>query len=303
MPNVLRQIRDELHESIGHPALRAILKEVQVNELKLWGAIRPRNFIKGMILATLLKDVQGLGFLKLRKRLAEWNQLSNEAIQHNVKVVRQALGKWAATIITADDAGRLGRVASKTQRPPPLDSVVLWIDSTDFRVKGKRSIHKDKTLWSYKLKAPGRRWLTVTNAKGQVQWVEGPYLPTQYDGDLAVLNVVALDGLFGKSHMIGDNHFKKAGEFFSKITLFTNISKGGRPKRVNGVKIPVTLSKEEEEMNEKISLVRGKVEAPYGWVKQHFMALNKPFFESAKQHHYLVKYSFAVHRIVLSKKQ
>ena len=257
MPNLIRQLRMELEETLGIPALRTILKDVHINEVKLWGTTRPRNFVKGMVIATLLKDVQGLGYLKLRKRLAEWSDLSNEAIQHNVKLVRRALGKWAKSVISVDDHGRLGRVAAKTQRPPPLGAVVLWIDSTDFRIKGKQSVHRDKSQWSHKLKSPGRRWLTITNAKAQVQWVAGPYKPTQYDGDLTVLNVATLDMLFGRSHMVGDNHFKKAGEFFSKITLFTNISKGGRPKTVDGKKVPVTLTKEEEELNEKISLVRG----------------------------------------------
>ena len=303
MPGVMNQIRDEIIEAIDRPALNAIIKGAMVNEVKLWGNTRPRNFVKGMIYATLLKDIQGLGYLKLRKRLVEYSDLSNEAIQHNVKLVRRALGKWAQTVVTADDIRRLGQVASKTQRPPPLSSVVLWIDSTDFCVKGKCSIHRDKSQWSHKLRAPGRRWLTVTNAKGMVQWVAGPYLPTQYDGDLAVLNAVSLDGLFGKCDMVGDNHFRKATEFLQKITLYTNVSKAGRPKKVNGQKVPVTLTKEEEELNETISLVRGKVEAPYGWVKQHFAALSKPFFENKKQHHHLVLYSFAVHRIVLSKQK
>ena len=185
--------------------------------------------------------------------------------------------------------------------PPPLSSVVFWIDSTDFCIKGKCSIHRDKSQWSHKLHAPGRRWLTVANAKGMVQWVAGPYLHTQYDGDLAVLNAVTPDGLFCKCDMVGDNHFRKATEFLQKIKLYTNVSKAGRPKMVNGQKVPVTLTKEEEQLNEIISLVRGKVEAPYGWVKQHFAALSKPFFENQKQHQYLVLYSFAVHRIVLSK--
>ena len=271
--------------------------------MKLWGATRPHNFKKGMIFATLLKDIQGLGYLKLRKKFVEYSDLSNEAMQHNVKLVRCALGKWAQTVVTADDIRRLGQAASKTQRPPPLSSVVLWIDSTDFRVKGKRSVHRDKSQWSHKLRSPGRRWLTVSNAKGMVQWVAGPYLPTQYDGDLAVLNATLLDKLFGKCEMIGDNHFRKATGFFEKIKLHTNVSKAGRPKKVDGQKVPAVLSKEEEELNEKISLVRGKVEAPYGWVKQHFTALSKPFYENQKQHHYLVLYSFAIHRIVISKQK
>ena len=84
---------------------------------------------------------------------------------------------------------------------------------------------------------------------------------------------------------LDDNHFRKATEFLQKIKLYTNVSKAGRPKKVNGQKVPVTLTKEEEQLNETISLVRGKVEAPYEWVKQHFAALSKPFFENQKQHH------------------
>jgi hypothetical protein len=60
--------------------LQAILKDIQVNELELGGTIQPHSFTKGMILASVLKDVQGLGFLQLRKRLAKWSQPSNKAI-------------------------------------------------------------------------------------------------------------------------------------------------------------------------------------------------------------------------------
>ena len=58
---------------------------------------------EGMIYATLLKDIQGLGYLKLWKQLAKYSNLSNEAIQHNVKLMQCALGKWAQTVVTADD--------------------------------------------------------------------------------------------------------------------------------------------------------------------------------------------------------
>ena len=103
MPSVLSEIRDEIIKAIGQPALNAIVKGAIINDLKLWGATRPRNFKKGMIFATLLKDIQGLGYLKLRKKFVEYSDLSNEAMQHNVKLVRRALGKWAQTVVTADD--------------------------------------------------------------------------------------------------------------------------------------------------------------------------------------------------------
>ena len=83
--------------------LNTIIKGAVVNEVKLWGITKPHNFMKGMIYTTLLKDIQGLGYLKLWKQLAKYSNLSNEAIQHNVKLMQCALGKWAQTVVTADD--------------------------------------------------------------------------------------------------------------------------------------------------------------------------------------------------------
>ena len=70
---------------------------------------------------------------------------------------------------------------------------------------------------------------------------------------------------------------------------------------VNGKKIPVTLTPEEEEWNRKISLVRGKIEAPYGWVKRVFLCLDRPFYESEKQHDCVVRVAFACHRLIKGK--
>jgi hypothetical protein len=45
---------------------------------------------------------------------------------------------------------------------------------------------------------------------------------------------------------------------------------------VQGKKLPFELTEEEEELNKKISLVRGKIGAPYGWIKRVFLSLDKP---------------------------
>jgi hypothetical protein len=58
-----------------------------------------------------------------------------------------------------------------------------------------------------------------------------------------------------------------------KLTLHTNFTIAVRPRMVDGKKIPVSLTPEEEEWNRKISLVRGKIEALYGWVKRVFLIL------------------------------
>jgi hypothetical protein len=82
--------------------------------------------------------------------------------------------------------------------------------------------------------------------------------------------------------IITNNHFWKAASFFTTITLITPISKTGHPIIVNKKKVLNELSHEKEHMNEVITGVRGKVESLYGWVKQHFFTLSKPFYEDKK---------------------
>ena len=301
MVNELKGVRDGVVSRIGVGLLKTIMRGVQITADKLWGTERPRNFVLGMVLITLYKDMTATSYRELRKEVAGWAHLSNEAIQHNVKKCRLALRKWAKGVLAPQTSAKLTRMAAKSNRPEGLEGVVLWVDSTDFPIKGKRSVHKDKTKWSHKLGRPGRRWVSICNVKGQTQWVSPPYLPTVYDGDILISNAGTLDSLFPKLEMVGDNHFRKASPLLKKLTLHTNITKAGRPRMVNGKKIPVTLTPEEERWNEKISLVRGKIEAPYGWVKRVFLCLSCPFYESEKQHDCVVRVAFACHRLIKGK--
>ena len=65
---------------------------------------------------------------------------------------------------------------------------------------------------------------------------------------------------------------------------------------------PRRLSEEEERHNSVVAGVRGKIEAPYGWLKGRFLALQKPFYEDEEQHTCLVWYALACHRLMIMKK-
>jgi hypothetical protein len=82
--------------------------------------------------------------------------------------------------------------------------------------------------------------------------------------------------------------------------LITPISKADHPRIVNKKKVLNELFYEKEYMNEVIAGVRGKVESPYSWVKQHFLALSKPFYKDNKQHDYVVKVAFVCHRLIFN---
>jgi hypothetical protein len=112
--------------------------------------------------------------------------------------------------------------------------------------------------------------------------------PTDYDGDLTLIYLFTIKKLFLHTTIITNNCFQKAAPFFTIITLITPVSKAGRPRIVNKKKVLNELSHEEEHINKVIASVRGKVESLYGWLKQYFLTLSKPFYEDKKQHDYVV---------------
>jgi hypothetical protein len=86
-----------------------------------------------------------------------------------------------------------------------------------------------------------------------------------------------------------------AASTFIIITLITPVFCASRRKKVDGVMVLRQLFQEDEKINEIISLVQGKIEAPYEWVKQRFSALSQLFYEDKKQYDCLVRFAFACH--------
>jgi hypothetical protein len=66
-------------------------------------------------------------------------------------------------------------------------------------------------------------------------------------------------------------------------------------------KVKIQLTKDEKKVNEIIARIRGKVEAPYGWIKQSFSALSTPFYEDEIQHDCVVRFALACHHLCISK--
>ena len=172
---------------------RKILASITIDYKDLWGTKRPRNFNEAMLLITLFKDIKGCGYRCLQNALLPYASLGNYSLQHNVKVIRQKLLSWAKTVIIPDNAPKLFRNAAALDRPKPCDNVNLWIDSTDFRISGKRSVHRDKKKWSRKCSGPARRFVTIANAKGATQWISPSYFPTNYDSDIVIKHSDEID--------------------------------------------------------------------------------------------------------------
>ena len=131
------------------------------------------------------------------------------------------------------------RLAFKNHFPKPCQFVSLWVDSTDFRTTGMRTMRRKDPRWSQKLRSPGRRWLTLTDAAGCVQFVAGPYNPTDYDGHIMIDNREQIERLFDGESIIGDNHFRIAGNFFKKCPIVAPKSEGRASQEREGPKSQV----------------------------------------------------------------
>jgi len=254
-----------------------------------------------MIICTLFKDITGMSYNKIRILIKKWLPLSNTSIHHNVQMIRYALEEWARFTIIPLSHGRLERMAKKIERPKPCENVILFLDSVDFPMSGKRRVHREKKKWSQKLKRPGRKYLSITNARSQVMWVSKGHKPTVDDSDLLLLYSSEITEKFEGCTMVADNHFRKAAKIIKGFQVITNKSNARRPKLIDGKKIPHTLSQEDEMNNSIIAGVRGRVEGPYGWMKLHFKALSHPFYEDKNQHLALVMTAFACHYNMIKK--
>ena len=288
----------KIRTALGSTTLDDMYDSINFKPKQIWAAERPNDENKAVILITLMKDVEGLSYKELKERVAPWFNQSNMSIQHNVKTGRKKLRKWAKSILKPTSRHQRQKLASTAHRASPCEDVTLWVDSTDFAISGKRSVRRKDPRWSHKLKAPGRRWMVMMDAKTRAQFIAGPYHPTVYDGHIFLRNATEIEKLFPGETCVGDTHYGTVNSAMTNFAMVAPVSAAGRPKIVEGKKAKLKLSDEEQERNDAIAGVRARVESPFGWIDRKFSALCMPFRESEDQHNCLVRTAFACHRLM-----
>jgi hypothetical protein len=296
--SVRKEMEASVIKKLGAKTWESIQSGVSFEPKDIWAAERPRNEAAAVLLQALYKDIHGISYADLKKKVSHWFIQSNTSIQHNVKKARKKMFGWANTILKPSHFQVRKRAASKASRPPPCQHVTLWVDSTDFPITGRKTVRKKDPRWSQKLKRPARRWMVVTDAKTRTQFIAGPHQPTEYDGDILQYHAKTIDETFGGETMIGDTHYGTGVKCLKKVRMIAPKSAAGRPKIVDKKKVKRQLSEEDTKINDTISGVRARCENPFGWVEQCFEALSVPFAEDEMQHNFLVHVAFACHRLM-----
>lgn len=296
-----RDLQYEVRAKLPAKVLKSMKNSLSFKEKELWATKRCNQFNYVCLLVTLLKDLNGWSFNKLLDYLEGLQHFAKKSLEHNVQVIRRKLRQWSETVLVTPPSATLIRMAKRLNRPKSCENVYIWMDSTECRLTGKNSMSRKHPDWSYKCNSPGTKWNVVMDASSRAIFVTGPHSPSLYDGDLTIASKQELEQTFRGATVVADCHYSKCSNFFDKITFVTPYTAAGRPKIIQGKKVPYRLPPEKLKHNGEVAGVRGKVEAPFGWINNKFTALEKPFGEGREQHDCLFRYALACHYIVVSK--
>jgi hypothetical protein len=183
----------------------------------------------------------------------------------------------------------LAKGGEKAKLPKKLEKVCLWIDSVDFPIEKRKGMGKKHPYWSYKLNRPGRCFIVLRDATGQMCKVWGGFSPKFYDGAFIEQKHHTLDRKLAGAYVIADHHFASGQAFLKKVTIMTQHSKRSVTE-VNPDGDPLELlNKEKQAFNEAHKKVRARVENIFGLVKLQFKRLTQPWSEDdMQQHNYAV---------------
>jgi hypothetical protein len=302
MPKSERQLKVYIQKKIPARTLLAILNFVKREEPALWGLVRGRGYEHRCTLAALYKDMTGIGYCKLASEIATWLNVPSTTLQHNTEVIRRILGKWGEERIVLGTLQDWQQASRNMKWKKEIKGSCLWMDSVDFRLKGKRSVSRKDPSWSYKCNSPGQRYMFLLDAKTRVRKLWGGYYPKTHDGSFMKLERRWCERNLHKAVILGDQHFQWAKTHYTDVTFHTPIKKPSNPKGTPKERRKV-LTPTQEEYNKIVRAARARVELPFSEFKTNFKALNQPWLSSEEQMDCLVYFAAGLHNEELGRRR
>eukprot|EP01133_Synstelium_polycarpum_P020418 gene20418-24500_t len=301
-----KRLRAKVVSCVGEDVIRAVESHADRNlDTKyLYGDKKgDARFSRYVSLLAIYKDVRGYGYDSLRKRISKSFHMSKESILHNVKAGRRSNYRWAKNHLKVPSVKTLNKDSKVIylEQVPTADNhgrtkVNLWMDSTDVRMVGRRSMSKKHPNWSFKGNSPGRRFMMVTGGRGIIHKVWGPYSPKTYDGDFLKLRDDELSVVLRGCTVAADCHFEygRTKDAIPGVTFLVPYPKKTKGKREVDGDHSAGLDDRHANYNRIVRSVRARVESPFGLMKRRFAALNGPFGEEEIQLKYLVNFASVV---------
>ena len=156
-------------------------------------------------------------------------------------------------------------------------------------------------LWLSQLNSPGRRYMMICDSTRRIRHLWGGYSPKIDDRNWQEQWATYLRANLKGGVIIGDKHFSWGRDHIDDPKWHSGYEKpkGRRPKADHTGQGQVSLTKKQQDYNNAIVRVRGRVELPFASLKTMWQAFAIPWAESPEQLDCVVWYAVGVHNMQL----
>lgn len=298
MSRTKESVKDEVEKTLKKTYFDKVYRFVSSKNPSLWGIEQPRDFLKCALYLLLFKEIHAIGYNQLLHSVRDWHNCSEDSFKHNLQTLRTLLGEWGKEQIILGTKSDWDRNAKRIPMGRRVKGINLWIDSSDFRLKGRRSVSRKDPSWSYKCNSPAHRFMLISDGHMKPRLLRGGYSPKVYDSEWVRINKEFLDSNLHGGVLVGDSHFRAGREYLNNVTIEAPVTAAGRPRR--GQTSVGHLTKDVQNYNKQVRKVRHRIESPFGLARLKFKTLALPWMEHEDQLESLV--FFAVGLIAAQRK-
>ena len=284
------QIRSFVHTLVKEKTCRNMKNFIQSHDQQVtwWAEIKPRSWKNKVFYLGMYKRATGVGYEKLQKLIHSWWHINHKSLQHNTVELFRLSRLWAKKHIHLGDDAEWKAAARNVDIPNCVKEGRLFLDSSDFRREGKRTISKKSDSWSYKEDSPAIRFFALSDAKRRIRRMWGPTSPKYYDGHWLAEKAKFFNDNCEGVGVFADCAFHCAKGDFTKCILFASA-----PETQAGI------SSRTKDQNKAIKQIRARVESPFGDMKGYFEELSGPFKEQLSYHEDLIWTAAGIHNFEL----
>lgn len=142
MVKTYKDISQAVQKKVKNATLSSMLDFIKKKKLKLWGLEKGRLFLKKQLVLMLYKDINAVGYTSLSQETKNWNKITAKSLNKNTKKIRKALAEWGKSHITPGDSSGWDKAKRNCDLGELVKNTQLWIDSTDYPLKGRYFVSK-----------------------------------------------------------------------------------------------------------------------------------------------------------------
>jgi len=258
MPKIqLSEVKETLKERIKADNLISILRFVKKEKPSLWGTTKKKGHLEKSVLLAIYKDVEGKGYtdLLIVPNIGWATALGPSCItpKHSVR----SLPNGGADQVIIGEQNDWEEAAEGTDRKGPTKDVNLWMDSTDFALRGPCEDGKKDQYHSYKLDSKGR-YQGIMDSNTRFRALYGGYSPKVHDSQFCEINKHSIKKDFKGGVIVADQHYQKFGRTCSDPKFVTPVRSPNKKKKRRKQQISLLRPKRSRRRTNKLGLSEQK---------------------------------------------